>query len=421
MPDGFSIPNPPWLVCKDGESRIFELCSCGQKGFEMRILDANHTVVLSRRFKTRRLAIEWGFEEQSVLRFDGWKHPYDAAVDEVVEDGVGNWNRWVLTGRGKRFPMWQAMMQVPEARRAADKYAGAPYLGLVTIDEIYARFRILAISLMDVGTDGLCQPAAWGKWHDKWVHTATEILLRDLSLDDERCRADWSFLGSAPLRRAVSAYSRRRPSWGDKLLVKYGSAQYLRSGLKYGTFRISPANSYNDPSLNAARRDDELERLLVDTAVDTTSLFGPLAETMPPEDRALYTRPVQSVSDYYIFCLAMGWNVRLFNDFNADACLVITDPKRFIRALGEAAKGQLPDWRFCCKPVTYIDSVQDLRFLRVRTEARFAPFFCKDFRYLHQKEVRAVWLPPDPAARLDLGHIFITLGSLEEYCELIEI
>jgi hypothetical protein len=52
----------------------------------------------------------------------------------------------------------------------------------------------------------------------------------------------------------------------------------------------------------------------------------------------------------------------------------------------------------------------------------FAPFFCKDFRYWYQKEVRAAWLPPDPRTPpAALDHLFIELGCLKDYCELIEI
>jgi hypothetical protein len=418
----FAIPNPPWLVCKGNESRSFELFPCDEGGFEMRIVDGGGVVLTSRNFDTRELAIRWGFEERQVLLFDGWKHPYDAAVDEAFEEGVANWNLLVLDSRAEKFPWWQGMMHIPAAKRASEFYAGAPYLGLLTTDELFKRYCLLFVSTMRMTADGFLEPTDWNDLADKWIHAATEILLRDLSPDDERCRPDWSFVRTPNVTRAASSYSRRKLNWGDDVLVKYGSARFLRPALERGSFRISPANSYLDPSLNVARQDDELERRLVDAAIDMTSVLRQDVDKLSPEERVLYTRPIRSVTNYYIFCMAGGWVPRLFDDFDADACLVITNPVRFARALRDAARGQLPDWHFVCEPVKYIDPVQDLRFLSGRAQERFAPFLCKDFRYLYQKEVRAAWLPPDPEVpRKDLDHIFVDLGSLSDYCELIEI
>ena len=420
--DGYCVPDPPWLVCKNSESRIFELHDVGEEEFELRILDGQKVVIASRTFKTRQLAAEWGFEERQKLQFDGWKHPYDAAIDDAFEEGVRNWNLLVLGVRGKKSPLWETSMLIPEARRACEQYAGAPYLGLLTTDELFERFRLLGLSLMNINSDGLLEPAAWDELQDKRIHAATEILLRDLSLDDQRGRPDWSFVRTTAFRRAVSAYKRRRLNWGDKILVKYGSAEFLRPALKQGILRISPASYYNDPSLNAARRDAELDRVLIDAATDLTSTIRHRPEELRKDELASYTRVVESGTDYYIFCLAAGWQLRLFDDFNADACLVITDPTRFAHALGEAARSQLPDWHFACQFVRYIDPVQELRFMNRGVEVRFAPFLCKDFRFSYQKEVRAAWLPPDPEApRMELGHLFVTLGSLEDYCEMIEI
>lgn len=57
----YTVPDPPWLVCKNSESRIFELPDVSEEEFEMRILDGRKVVIASRTFKTRQLAIEWGF------------------------------------------------------------------------------------------------------------------------------------------------------------------------------------------------------------------------------------------------------------------------------------------------------------------------------------------------------------------------
>ena len=422
MSGGFVVPDPPWLVCKGDESRTFRISRCADGRYEMQIFNQDEVLEASRCFETRELAIEWGVDARSTLSFDGWKHPRDAAVDRDQEEGVRNWNLLVVGQRGEKFSQWTTMMLLPAAKRAMQDYAGAPYLGMLADEELFARYRTLAVSTMEVMADGHVQPAPWDRGHDKWIHAATELLLRDLSLDDERSRPDWGFLQTNVVRRAVDAYSKRRLDWGDDIFVKFGSARFLRPALERGAFRISPASSYDEPSMNLARRDMELERRLVDTATDFGAAIRQRAEDMTPEERALYTRSVESRSDYYIFCLAHGWQVRLFDDFDADACLVITNPERFAAALRVAAADLLPEWHFSCQTVRYIDPVQNLRFVTPRVQARFAPFFCKDFSYSYQREVRAAWLPPEPnLLRAELDHIFVELGNLTEYCELIEL
>jgi hypothetical protein len=285
---------------------------------------------------------------------------------------------------------------------AVESYAGSPYLGTLTTDDLFARFRVLTVAGFDVTPDGKLEPTASPEWFDKQTHTIVEILRRDASLEDPRAEPDWSFLETAAFRAAVAAYQRRTLHWGDNVLAKYGSIEFLRPALERGTFRISPASYYNDPSLDVARRDAELERLLVDHTSELTATFGDIHDSISPEHRALYTRAVTSATDYYILCLAGCWQPRLFGDFNADACLVITDPARL--------------------PVTYFDPVQDLQFASDRSDLRFAPFVNKDFNYWYQKEVRAAWLPPDPKTLpTKLDHLIVTLGRPDEYCEILEL
>jgi hypothetical protein len=100
----------------------------------------------------------------------------------------------------------------------------------------------------------------------------------------------------------------------------------------------------------------------------------------------------------------------------------VTDPWRFARELGEAAAHVLPGWHYAFEFVRYIDPVQPLDGLNDETRQPFAPFLCKDFRYSYQHEVRAAWLPPTAkGSQPQLDHIFVTLGALTDYCELIEI
>lgn len=346
------------------------------------------------------------------------RDPYD----EAFEDGVLNFNLLRLLRPMTEDPFWVATRLLPQTKPALEAYARAPYLGLLTTDDVIERFRMLFVATMEMGDDGFLLPAPWSHLHDKWIHAAVELTFRRLSPFDEQAKVDWSFVRSPRLLRAVAARKRCRLEWGPHVLVKYGAPDFLRQAVDEGRFRIAPASYYSDPSLNYAQRDDELSRLLIDTASDMTSTLGHLGDAMTPEERALYTHSVQAAVDYYIFCVAGGWSLRMFDDFDADACLVVTDPWRFARELRDAAARVLPGWHCAFEFVRYIDPVQPLDGLDDQKRQPFAPFLCKDFRYSYQQEVRAAWLPPTAnGSRPKLDHIFVTMGRLNEYCELIEL
>jgi hypothetical protein len=335
---------------------------------------------------------------------------------------VANWNLFVFNSRISSNADWELYLLFPGARQACADYARTRYLGILTDEELFTRYRTLFTGTMKMDEQGYLTSAGWTEWSDKWIHAAMELTLRSLLLSDERTRPDWSFARTPRVCRAVAARSRRRLQWDSRLLVKYGSRGFLQAALTDGTIRISPASSYDDPSMNMARRDQELQRQLIDSAFETTATLGPIGNTLTGDEFKSYTTTVQSATNYYIFCLAADYELRLFDDFEADACLVITDPGRFARNLGEAAARQLPGWHYDCRFVRYVDPVQHITGVEAIRREEFAPFFCKDFRYEYQKEVRAAWLPPDPdAPRLSLDHLFLTLDSLKDYCELITL
>jgi hypothetical protein len=346
------------------------------------------------------------------------RDPYDIAFEEMAAE----WNLFLFNAFIHSDQGWRDLLLNDEPRQACLEYARTRYLGLLSDEEVCARYRTLQIGLLDMDEEGYLEPNGWTKWSDKWVHTAMELTPRNLSLGDERCKADWSFVRTPLVLRAVAARSRRKLQWGKRVLVKYGSRRFLRAALEEGVIRISPASSYNDPSLNVARQDQELERQLIDSAFEMTATLGQIRNKLSKDDREAFSATIQSATDYYIFCLAAGYQLRLFDDFEADACLVITDPKRFVRQLFESAADKLPGWLCKCEFVRYIDPVQRLTGSEKIDREQFAPFFCKDFRYSYQKEVRAAWVPPDPKAPChSLDHLFLNLGSLADYCEIIEL
>jgi hypothetical protein len=342
--------------------------------------------------------------------------------DDAFEEGVQNWNLLVLNAAIRGDPTFQAILLPPNAARACEDYARTRYLGMVSTDEVFERYRICFALKDAMDAEGDWKPAPWNEWAEKAVHAAAELALRNLHLDDPRAQPVLSFYSTCRVKKAAAAAKRRTFDWGSYPLVKYGDVKYLSESLKNGMFRISPARFYNDPSLNSARRDTELERQLVDTAVETTATLGHLGDKLSNEERSLYATIVRSAVDYYVFCVAGGYQLRLFDDFDANACLVITDSIRFLSRMKEAVAEVLPGWHYGNFVVRYVDPVQDLSGRNSIDQQMFAPWFCKHYRYKYQNEIRIAWLPPEPISQeRHLEHVFVTLGSLEDYCELVEL
>jgi len=193
-------------------------------------------------------------------------------------------------------------------------------------------------------------------------------------------------------------------------VLKLGKARYLRESFETGVWRISPASTYSDPSLNFAQRDSELE-LTTFTLKSEIKLHiqdkitGELkTEIKPIGDIAVTSR---SITDYYAGCFSKKLDLRLFDDFEADCCILIIDYAEFARRMFEAFKRWEPDWEGYFTDVSYLDPYNCKR-------DQIDLFFAKHFRYSYQHEVRFVWLPKEPRHNLD--HIFVNLGDIKDIC-----
>ena len=90
-------------------------------------------------------------------------------------------------------------------------------------------------------------------------------------------------------------------------LFKFGQHRNLKKVFTDGTIRLSPASSFEDPSLNPAQRDAELTfTYQVPPSSLTTGFTDPLngaTHFIPPGQRFNYT---VSTEDYLVFCLQLG-------------------------------------------------------------------------------------------------------------------
>lgn len=117
-------------------------------------------------------------------------------------------------------------------------------------------------------------------------------------------------------------------------------------------------------------------------------------------------------SDYYVYCMAVAASPRLFRDFNADACVVVTKTDEFTARVAAAVSEALPDFTTGKGRVRYLDPHLDhLGDLDIPG--------IKHFRFSYQEEYRMAWFPP--TVRRNLEPLFVALGSLKDCATLITL
>ena len=261
------------------------------------------------------------------------------------------------------------------------------------------------IGVLPIGPDGV-------QWMTLFTHLHEEYLLRGQQLPP---RAGLHIPtptapGQPPPSAALNGILLPRPG---QALVKLGKRAYMQDLFERGRIRIVPASSYSDPSLNHAIRDDELKLDRMMPGSETTITFWDEETSMPQHVKPIgdVTSTVSLATDYYVYCMTHNFSYRLFDDFEADACVIIGDPKAFHSCLQEKTRAKLPGWLDWCGPVHYIDP-----YLHHGRNVNL--ILSKHFRHWYQQEYRFAWIPAK-GGRTDLEPIEVELGSLKEISELV--
>jgi hypothetical protein len=292
------------------------------------------------------------------------------------------------------------------------------YLEHLSLDELEQRVRDVLTNISVLSEDGKLSLPPVEKGTGYWIQLFTH-LLEEFALRGQSFRA--GFLKDNPMPiptwpempRAARAVSGRVFEPG-KFLFKFGKQEHLKSTLETGMIRLAPASSYSDPSLNYAIRDDELNFTVQMPAKDTwiqevdEKTLNPAGGRIKALGNISFTQTVPS--DYYVYCLSSLFTFRLFDDFEADACLVIKQPKQFIERVLLAGFTKLPNW------LARVDAVDYLDPLRTKRESVRA-FFAKHFRHSYQKELRIIWVPEN--RQQNLQPVFTETGPLHEIAEII--
>ncbi len=198
-------------------------------------------------------------------------------------------------------------------------------------------------------------------------------------------------------------------------LFKYGKKKYLKKMHDDGVIRVVPATFYNEASLNSAIKDDEriLSVFHHPASVNITHVDRNTGKETKIKSTGNVKTTFELSTNYYVYCMSYVFDLRLFDDFQADACVVIHDAKDFLNRIDTSSKKLIRFCKFITDQVRYVDP------LNPPEEKDIDLFFCKHFRYSYQKEMRSVWVPEKVVEHL--GAVYLEIGPMNTYSEYIEL
>ena len=301
-------------------------------------------------------------------------------------------------------------LQASESQRT--QYLSERYLEHSSLEELDQRFKDILRNMLTFSSAGI--PAydfssSVRGLTERATHVELELELRLATSTAIALASPEIFSPEYPkVKKAIRA-------WGERSLptspyfVKYGKLADLKKLRDEGEIRLRPASDYSDPSLNLAIRDEELETVVglpLGTRLKMQCDNGEYQE-LPIAGR-IFSRK-KSETDFYIYCTAAKYDHRLFDDFDSDACLLVHEPKGFVRKIVETCKQSHSDWLFAEKMVCYYDPLRLDRIDDISLN--------KHFRFWYQREYKIVLKPTDPVKKLE--PIKLRLGKVSDLCELI--
>lgn len=302
-------------------------------------------------------------------------------------------------------------MEKPRQQWWREAYHANRYLVGKSDAHVVARLRYLIetmLTLSPTGQIGMESGDKLGEWlMARFTHTQEEMILRKIQPPN-------NFLAAAHVPRVshpnipaeLTCYELRMRSEPGQIF-KFGKKKHLIAALKEGSLRFTGASSYKDPSLNSAIQDDELSF----TIYPTQSIANPIlsSPTMAHDGGLTITHH----TDYYVQCFSTKYNLRMFEDFSADSCLIIYDGREFGNRILKDLHSRFPNWIVGSIPVSYVDP-DDPGSSPLSIPA------VKHMRYAYQREERIV-CHPERETFDQLNPFTITVGSLEDIAELVEI
>ena len=343
------------------------------------------------------------------------------------------------------------------------EYRANRYLRFESRTGLNQRYQDLLTNITILNDAGQVGLTAEKHWHQFFNHVVVEMFLRGeppvphnfdpivkkavLFPDEDLCE------------QAKDAVEKVQIS--GPILVKYGKADHMRTLYERGEVYMPPVSVYGDPEHNQAIHDQELTLSHYAVIVNDeghlkssdacanwdvlqTSDHRILPLFHAPDAKRDEVINIESFGpDAWVFCMSNLLAPRLFSDFNADACVVLSRD-RFKARICDALRPLAGTKLFAHGHVHYADPYrayqEPMHAPQVHIcygakkdgdEQHLSPFgpgaellrppivhFQKTFRFAYQREYRFVSCPPQYTNKLN-APIRFTLGPLNDIGKLI--
>lgn len=296
------------------------------------------------------------------------------------------------------------------------EYQQSRYLRKLPPEALSQRYRDLLQNLWSTDLNGKPQPPRNATNRQGILRLLTHLHLEQIERQE---RPDGDLFDEEALRdEATKAYSApvlKSPIVGGPSgFAKFGKRDHIRAAYDRGALRIAPAGIYNDPSLNTAQADKELEHFTVTPNEQLRFRLGGVdtdGKAVEIKAEPLQLFRYMNVPDFYVWCCGYGCDLRMFADFQAEALLFVRNQDAFRQRLLAAVANKLPESKSTHGPVTYYDP------WTVRRD-QLKPIFFKNLKFLYQNEYRFAWQMP-PATTL--SPFIVELGPLTDIAEFYEL
>jgi len=289
-------------------------------------------------------------------------------------------------------------------------YVSNRYLSSISIYDLEKRLDHILGNLLIFSKDGSLsfdQSKQMSGLVERYIHLEEEMSQRDISIDLVNEAGKYSKKYQNIVKAIDIQINRKHIT--AKYLVIFGQKVYFERTIKFGKIRIKPASDYNDFDLIESVRDDELSQTLI--LPKGTKLRRKMSSGEFEELNGIQSISVTNnyPTDFYIYCMSTAFQPRLFDDFKADACILIYDIPMFLNKFHDYLKIYYSDWLIESNNVRYFDPFFPTKLLSIP--------FNKHFNYWYQSEFRIAFKPRTPVKKLEI--IYPEIGSLENCCELI--
>lgn len=295
------------------------------------------------------------------------------------------------------------------------EYLKTRYMKNLTDEEFMDRFNLVFENMCIIDDNGKISPDSIHNkerlfWFHHWIVICAEAELRTIYGNQIRnvflTERTHNFLEKINIDKLKEI---RASISNNNYLYKFGKKDYLIKTLNQGEIFLRPASYYSDPSLNPAIKDDELSRnynlnpkynnLNVDISIKNEKHYL---------RNGIYKKTIES--DYYVYCLADSFEPRLFNDFEADSCLIIKNPREFLYRISNCLPRNIFD--YSSSKVAYFDPLLD-------DPLESNLIFSKNFAYTYQNEFRIAFVPYEKNKLLE--STMVNIGSLADFAEIVSI